>query len=106
MTVFEFWDMTYGEIVDTLLAYERNMKNTLKERAIMDYKLADLIATNVSRIIDKDAIIPSLAQAYEFLFPEEKHMQDEIKAQKDMEIWKQRMKNFAEYHNRKRGENE
>lgn len=97
--------MTYGEIIDTLKAYTKNKENVLKERAIMDYKLADLIATNVAKLIDNNASAPSLVEAYEFLFPEEKKIKDEIKAKNEMEIWKQRMIGFAENHNRKRGEN-
>lgn len=97
--------MTYGEIIDTIKAYTKDKQNKIKERAIMDYKLADLIATNVARLIDKDANIPTLVEAYEFLFPKEKELHDKIKAENEMKIWKQRMLDYAETHNRKWGEN-
>lgn len=71
----------------------------------MDYTLADLIATNVARLIDKDVQVPTVTKAYEFLFEEEeKKKQEEVKANNEMEIWKQRMIGFARNHNRKRGE--
>ena len=96
--------MTYGEIIDTLKSYSKNKQNQLRERALMDYRLADLIAMNVAKIIDKDSKIPTLVEVYDFLFPEEKKLQDEIRAKNEMEIWKQRMVGYAENHNRKWGE--
>lgn len=96
--------MTYGEIIDTLKAYSKNKETVLKERALMDYKLADLIAINVARLINEDAKAPSLVEAYEFLFGEEKKLQDKIKADNEIQIWKQRMIGYAESHNRKWGE--
>ncbi len=68
----------------------------------MDYKLADLITTFVARIIDKDVQTPSLVEAYEFLFEDEKKRQDDIKAKNEMEIWKQRMINYAKDYNERR----
>lgn len=97
--------MTYGEVIDTTTAYAKKKENRLKEKAIMDYKLADLIAANVGAMFNKDAKVPMLVEVYEFLFQEEKKIQDEIKAKNDMEIWKQRMLAFSENHNRKWGEN-
>lgn len=97
--------MTYGEIIDTLKAAIKKRENVQKEKAIMDYKLAGLIASNVSTLLSKDAYIPSLVEAYEFLFQVEKKIQDEIKAEREMKIWKQRMLDYAETHNRKWGEN-
>ena len=98
--------MTYGEVIDTTRAYSKKKENRLKEKAIMDYKLADLIATNVGALLSKDAKIPSLIETYEFLFQEEKKEQEEIKVKAEMEIWKQKMLTFSENHNRKWGENQ
>jgi hypothetical protein len=99
--------MTYGEVIDTIQAFTKNNLNILKEKALMDYKLAELIAANVAPMLSSEGVkVPSMLEAYEFLFPEEKKKQDEINAEREMEIWKQRMINFAEHHNemRKRGE--
>lgn len=105
ISVFDFWEMTYGEVVDTVKAFTNRKQSTLKERAIMDYKLADMIAVCVSKLLSNEVQVPALHEAYEFLFKEESKKQAEIMAKNDMEIWKQRMINFAEYHNRKWGEN-
>jgi len=96
--------MTYGEIIDVVKAYSRNIQNALKERAIMDYKLADLIATNIASSFNKECKSPSLVEAYEFLFQKEKKEQDKVKAKNEMEIWKQKMMGFADNNNRKWGE--
>lgn len=97
--------MTYGEVIDTIKAYTNTNQNSLKERAIMDYRLADLISSCIGKLFSEDTRIPSLTDAYEFLFQKEKKIQDEIRAKIEMEIWKQRMINYAEIHNRKWGEN-
>lgn len=96
--------MTYGEIIDTLNANSRKNQNSLKEKAVMDYRLADLIATHVSRAFDKNVQIPSLYDAYPVLFAREKILQDKEREKAEMEMWKQRMLGFAEAHNRKWGE--
>lgn len=96
--------MTYGEIIDNMKAYSNIKLSALKEKASMDYKLANLIAVNVSCILSNDEKTPTLQEAYEFLFQEGNKNQAELKAKNDMELWKQRMINFAEHHNRKRGE--
>lgn len=96
--------MTYGEVIDNMRAYSNKRISDLKEKASMDYKLANLIAANVAGILSNDAKIPTLPEAYEFLFKEEKKTQDQIKIQTEMEIWKQRMIGFTENHNRKWGE--
>lgn len=97
--------MTYGEIIDTIKAFNNVNQNRLKERAIMDYRLADLISSCIGRLFSEDAKTPSLTDAYEFLFQKEKKLQDEIKVKNEMEVWKQRMINFTKNHNRKWGEN-
>lgn len=104
-SALDFWDMTYGEVADTIKAHAKEKEIKLKEQAIMNYKLADLIATNVGAMLSKDAKAPTLIEAYEFLFKEEKEYYAEISAKNEMEAWKQRMIAFAENHNRKWGEN-
>ncbi len=102
--VLDFWTMTYGEVVDTLNASSKRYQNRLREKALMDYKLADLIAANVALMFKKDAQIPTLFDAYPALFEKEKQLQDEKREEAEMEIWKERMKGFAQEHNRKWGE--
>lgn len=97
--------MTYGEIIDTIKAYSNKHIRELKEKAIFDYTLAALIGKRICAMFCKDEVIPSLVETYEFLFQEEKKSQEEAKAKNDMEIWKQKMINFVEHHNRKWGEN-
>lgn len=106
ISVFEFWSMTYGEVIDSIRAFNRKHINELKEKSLFDYTLAGLIGKHIEVRFcnNEDAVLPSLVQAYDFLYPEEKKVQDELKAKAEMEIWKQKMIRFAENHNRKRGE--
>lgn len=102
----QFWDMTYGEVLDSITAYKKREKNKLRERAMMDYKLAEMIACNIAPMLVEGAKVPALVEAYEFLFEEEKIIHDEMVAEREMEIWKQKMICFADNHNRKWGDDD
>lgn len=97
--------MTYGEIIDVLRANSNKHISDLKEKAVFDYTLATLIGKHIGALLSKDEVVPSLFDVYEVLFQEEKKNQDEVKAKNDLEIWKQKMINFTEHHNREWGEN-
>lgn len=97
--------MTYGEVLDTISAYVKKEKQRQKETASNIYTLAFLIKIGVGSIFDEKIQYPSINELYHGLFDEEIKKAEEEKAEKDLIIWKQRMIDYAEYHNRKWGEN-
>lgn len=99
LSVFDFWSMTYGELSDTIDAYNNNEKNRVKEAASLNYHLANLIGVSVGRLMDKKAEYPTLQGAYPGLF-------DDLKVepvQQDWEVAKARLMKYTDAHNRKRG---
>ena len=47
MTHVQFWEATYGEIIDLLNAHNKNKKEELQQEASMNYQLANLIGVSV-----------------------------------------------------------
>lgn len=97
--IFDFWDMTYGEITMTIKAFNDKEINRLKEKAIMDYQLANIIGLSVARLMDKNAKYPEIEKVYPSLFdvPKDKPVQV------DWRIAKERLMKYTDAHNRKRG---
>lgn len=93
--------MTLREISLSIEAYKKMKETTLKERAIMDYKLAECIADAVACSMDKDSKMPGVFEIYKALFEKEYKHDEDLKRQRDLQIQKQRMLDFANYHNRK-----
>ena len=74
-------------------------KRSLKEKASFDYILADLIGHSVSRIYNSGNKMPTLNEAYPFLFNEEEEA-EKIQEKKD-ELSALRFKLFAQSYNKK-----
>lgn len=71
-------------------------KKRLATRAALDYRMVDLIAPSVNRVLSKNAKFPSAAEAYPGLIELERP------AQQDWRIAKERLLRYAEAHNAKR----
>lgn len=100
--------MTYGEILDYIVAYRKKELRRQKEQAKNLYTVASLIKTGIMSAISEEVKYPSIKELYPGIFDEEVKIAEESVAERDMEIWKQKMINFAENHNRmrKRGEDD
>lgn len=98
----EYWELTYGEIVDTIEAYNAIEKRRTQESAALVHQLANLVGISVSRLVDKDAKYPELHEAYPTLFevPE-----PQKPVQQDWRIAKERLMRYAQAHNKKVGGN-
>ena len=96
--------MTYGEIIDTIKAYNNRKQAEMKDRALMDYTLAQNIGINVSHVLNTENKILSFTEVYSFLFEEENKKLQEEKIKVEVEINKQRMIDYANYINSKRKE--
>jgi hypothetical protein len=93
VSVFDFWDMTFGEIVLTIQAYNRRKEEEMKAQCISDYNLADLIALSCARLVDKDLKFPKIEQIYPQLFTEK------LTEEKKWKVEKARIMDFAIVHN-------
>jgi hypothetical protein len=94
--------MTIAELTRAIESKERQEKERLKEKAIFDYNLADLIGRSISRIYSSSAKMPEIATIYPSLFDSE-----EIKQQKQVrlnELSVARFKQFADTFNKHKQE--
>lgn len=100
MSVFDFWDMTYGEILMTIEAYNERLLVNLKEKAVMDYQLANIIGLSVARLMDNNAKYPEIHEVYPSIF---KEPETEKPVQVDWRVAKERLMKYTDAHNKKRG---
>jgi hypothetical protein len=85
--------MTLAEVIRAVEAKQKVEKLELKQKAIYDYKLANLIAIGFANKL------PDIWDMYPTLFNSEEEIQK--REQQQAELFAQRFINFAESHNRK-----
>lgn len=101
ISIFDFWELTYGEIITTIKAKKDKRKIELQEAAILDYKLADLVGISCARLVSSDVKFPELNQVYSFLF-------DQVAQEPKKQSWEDQKRILMQYtqaHNEKRGGN-
>lgn len=64
VTALEFWDMSYGEITETIEAYNERQRQELEMHAGFDYALADLVRIGFN---DPKRFPRTLQSAYPFV---------------------------------------
>jgi len=102
VNIFDFWELTYGEIILVVNNYKQKEKARIQETAYFNYALANLIGISVARLIDKNAVYPSIHEVFPNIF-----VDAAVKPQQqDWRIAKDRMMKFTTAHNKKRGEEE
>lgn len=89
--------MSVDEIQRAIDAYNRRKKDELKEKANMDYLLANMIGISISRIYSKSARYPRIEEVYPNLFGQEAKQYDRQKLALSIE----RFKAFAIQNNSK-----
>ena len=107
MTVLEigidedaFWEMTMAQVNRRVEVFNKVYKRQMRERANMDWQLANLIGISVGRCLSKDAQMPSVYEAYPDLFDEEESKEMIQKQQTDISV--ARFLEYATAHNLKR----
>ena len=97
MGVFEFWDYTYGEIIDFLNDYKDKEEQRVKEQAMNTYQQALLTAIFINRA-NNGKQPPSIQEIYPNLFTED------IPEAVDNSwlLYKEQMLDYAELHNQRR----
>ena len=90
----DFWDLTILEIRDMIESHNRVTIQKQKEKIVESYRLSQMIANNVSLLLSKEAKPLDVWDYAPELFQEER-------AQVEKRMHKERMRAFAESHNRK-----
>lgn len=96
-----FWDLTVLEIRDLIESYNRVRIQERKEKIIDSYRLSQMIANNVSLLLSNDAKPLEVWDYAPELFQEEKEQVEKARQEQEMRLHKERMRAFAESHNRK-----
>lgn len=94
--------MSFDELTAIISEYQNKEKENLKEKLTLNYELAFFIREFIATILSKDAKIPNLYESHEDLFEKEIKQFEEQKIKKDMEIYKEQMRAFAERYNASR----
>lgn len=97
----DFWDLTILEIRDMIESHNRVTIQKQKEKIVESYRLSQMIANNVSLLISKDAKPLDVWDYAPDLFQEERDQVEKARQQEEMQLHKERMRAFAESHNRK-----
>lgn len=96
-----FWDLTVLEIREMIESYNRVRTQERKEKIIDSYRLSQMIANNVSLLLSNDAKPLEVWDYAPELFQEEKEQVERVRQEQEMRVHKERMRIFAESHNRK-----
>lgn len=97
----DFWDLTILEIRDMIESHNRVTVQKQKEKIVESYRLSQMIANNVSLLLSKEAKPLDVWDYAPDLFQEEKDQVEKARQQDEMRLHKERMRAFAESHNRK-----
>ena len=89
MSVFDFWEMTFGEVIDTIEAYNNNKLEEMKYSAMMAYQTGRLVAIGVGNAFGGGEF-PQIHDIFPGLFDK-----PELK-QQDGELMKARLMSYAE----------
>ena len=99
-----FWDLTVLEIREMIESYNRVKIQERKEKIIDSYRLSQMISNHVSSLLSKDAKVLEFWEYAPDLFVEEKQAVEQEQQRQALLLHKERMRDFAERHNRKRKE--
>ena len=100
----DFWDLTVLEIREMIESYNRVKIQERKEKILDSYILSQMITNHVSLLLSNDVQIAELWEYAPELFAEEKQAMEEERQRQTLLLHKERMREFAERHNRKRKE--
>lgn len=100
----DFWDLTVLEIREMIESYNRVKTQERKEKIIDSYRLSQMIFNHVSLLLSKDAKVFEFWEYAPELFIEEQQAVERERQRQALLLHKERMREFAERHNRKRKE--
>lgn len=97
----DFWDLTILEIRDMIESHNRVTIQKQKEKIVESYRLSQMTANNVSLLLSKEAKPLDVWDYAPDLFQEERDQVEKARQEQEMRMHKERMRAFAESHNRK-----
>lgn len=97
----DFWDLTMLEIRDMIESHNRVTIQKRKEKIIESYRLSQMIANNVSLLLSKEAKPLEVWDYAPELFEKEREQVEQARLTQELKLHKERMRMFAESHNRK-----
>ena len=97
----DFWDLTILEIRDMIESHNRVTVQKQKEKIVESYRLSQMIANNVSLLLSKEAKPLDVWDYAPDLFQEERDQVEKARQEEEMRLHKERMRAFAESHNRR-----
>jgi len=97
----DFWDLTILEIRDMIESHNRVTIQKQKEKIVESYRLSQMIANNISLLLSKEAKPLDVWDYAPDLFQEERDQVEKARQEQEMRMHKERMRAFAESHNRK-----
>ena len=100
----DFWDLTVLEIREMIKSYNRVKIQERKEKIIDSYRLSQMISNHISLLLSKDAKVFEFWEYAPDLFAEEQQAVEQERQRQALLLHKERMREFAERHNRKRKE--
>ena len=100
----DFWDLTVLEIREMIESYNRVKIQERKEKIIDSYRLSQMISNHVSLLLSKDAKVFEFWEYAPELFAEEQQAVEQERQRQAFLLHKERMRECAERHNRKRKE--
>lgn len=68
LTEWQFWDMTLAELERHSNSYQRVQKKKAQEKALADYRLADLMGYSIARLYSNEAKYPEIYDVYPAIF--------------------------------------
>lgn len=97
INTFDFWDYTYGEIVELIKLYKENQEEQSKEQLVNNYQIALLTSVFTNRA-NNGKQPPTLHELYPKVFEEE--IPEEEAESNALAFYKEQMMDFALAHNR------
>lgn len=100
----DFYNSTLTQVTRYVEAHNKQQENQMQEKAYFDYQLANLIGMSVARLLSKNAKYPEFEKAYPFINQSSKSKETDEDWQ--MEVQRNRLREWAEQMNRKFNEDE
>lgn len=100
----DFWDLTVLEIREMIESYNRVKIQERKEKIVENHRLSQMIVNHISLLLSKEAKVVEFWEYAPELFEEERKVVELQKQNYALLLHKERMREFAERHNRKRKE--
>lgn len=98
LSEWQFWDMTLAELNRYADSFQRVQKRKAQDKAVADYRLADLIGVSIARIYSSEIKYPEIYDVYPAIF--DKDVIEETKEKERNKRTNEWLTSFAESFNK------